>query len=363
MFKFSNSHIETFLDCRRKAFLQYWKDGTGYTPVTGVTEQAVGSLAHAMLASVLKGMELDEAVAKARLDWESTLTLALTNAGEFEVKRQMALAEGLVRAWCKVRLPKILEQFEVIGVERECEVPMGGDLVLMTRNDFDLRRKSDGALWAGEFKTTGTNSGSYFEGWRYATQSLTHVYAMKEKYGKVGEGVMFEFLYKGAKRKDSEGKDQYYSPLVKGYVKRGAPPFMQNEYAFEYTKSKGWEGCNSWEEMNLSQWIDLLPVEKLEEHLFNKEIYRNEGEWERWKRQAVAQMERVQGGLNDLAGGIDEDEVMDWVFPGNFNQSCFDDKYHHRCSYLDFDYGLVDDLEGSGRFQKRVPHHEKEFSA
>ncbi len=377
--KFSRSHDQTYVDCPRKGFLEYYYGGTGIVPRKLDLYQATGSLTHEMLRNVMQFAHefgklpapetVNGACYHAIQDYrksveESGLT-EVSGELELEMQRQAALAEGLARAWTMRRLPRILEEYEIVVVEEEHEIPFGPGQVLMSRLDGVLRRKVDGELLAGpEFKTTGWISEQYVESWRYSTQTLSHCLDIQHKYGVTPAGVQMEFLYKGVKKKQEDGTVTYYSPLVRGYRMQGE--FGELTYGFDSSlaRKKDWEVFDAYT-MGMEEWMNQLPEEVLDGMLFSSVIYRNPAELVEWQRQVSIRQGRIQAGLiilnEDHPTEEAADEIMASIFPARLDQFCYSNQYKKSCPYLEVCFHRIDDPLGSGVFVKRVPHHEGEF--
>src|SRR3990167_7265499 len=108
-----------------------------------------GGCVHAGLAALLDTSTVDEAVAWAlkRFDAEASIRGLDGDAPEAR-----ALIEALIRAWHRVRLPRWLEEFEVVSVEQEEQVALAEDVTLLARSDAVMRRKSDHLLFIISFR-------------------------------------------------------------------------------------------------------------------------------------------------------------------------------------------------------------------
>ena len=225
------SRVEAFQRCNRFRFLSYHENGIGLSPAKEPLPLAVGKAVHAGLASLLTDamnvpgpwgsdiMHEDAAVTVALADFaphRAALALDTTEAAAMAVpdpaaladqlartaldlgmaptdpslvalheqqrnaaaefdqwlyQEQAALVEGLVRAYARRRLRPLLEEFEVLEVEREGEWELaswerkcrhvgteevhGGhvSLVFMSRPDALLRSRLDNSLYLLSFKT------------------------------------------------------------------------------------------------------------------------------------------------------------------------------------------------------------------
>jgi hypothetical protein len=227
------SRIETFQSCPRKRWLEYHEgpSGRGIVSTRKPLPLAVGGSVHKGLESLLLGHSEDEAVAAALADFathRSALALdiaessaiaaevdpkdqgfdaqvlatardlgmspddpALTEllgrqrnaAAEFDDwlwREQASLVEGMIRAYSRRRLAPLLEEFEVLEVEREGDwelaqwegreirhdesVKLGTvysasadySLRFMSRPDALLRSRADNSLYLLSYKTAAT---------------------------------------------------------------------------------------------------------------------------------------------------------------------------------------------------------------
>jgi len=378
LWKFSRSHDQAYIDCPRYNFLQYYYNGKGIVLKKLDLYQSTGSLCHAILEMVMQQakqlgtvppVEVVNTICKVEKgEYRKSVEKAgLTETGslELEMARQSALAEGLARVWTLYRLPAILEEYEILGVEEEQEIPFGPGQVLLSRPDCTLRRKVDGELFAGpEFKTTGWINDDYLESWRYSTQTLSHGLDVMHKYGKEPTGVMMEFLYKGFKKKGEDGVYTYYSPLVRAFRMKGE--FGSEEYGFDSNlgRKKDWEAFDTYT-MGMDKWVDMLPLEVVTDMLYSTTIYRSDRELEEWKMQTALRQARIQAAyimlFEDKPTQEAADEIMATVFPARLDRYCYSNQYKKKCIYCDICYKKIDDPIGSGLYVEREPHHPGEW--
>ena len=205
------SRYETAQSCLRKRYYEYHHGGMGVVSARKPLPLAVGGSVHVGLAELLrkgqyyadicrdKTIPLDrasgwlsieqEGVAAALADFSqhenaidvdtgevaSRATLpadapALSEMDAYLYREQSALVEGMVRAYARRRLRPLVEQFEVLEVEREGEwqlcAPTSNDphedqmwgrpdIWFMSRPDALLRERESNQLYLLSFKTTG----------------------------------------------------------------------------------------------------------------------------------------------------------------------------------------------------------------
>jgi hypothetical protein len=222
------SRIESFQRCNRLRWLEYHQSGVGLTPARKPLPLAVGGAVHKGLETLLvaystsniddinvslpsiedTAVELaiadlaqyrnalavdpnEQAAMTAPTDLQQQMTATASELGveiddptlkalydtqangqsqfdEYLWKEQSALVEGLVRAYARRRLRPLLEEFEVLEVEREGTWELahvdpdkyyeddrrdGAAIVFCSRPDALLRSRSDNSLYLMSFKT------------------------------------------------------------------------------------------------------------------------------------------------------------------------------------------------------------------
>ena len=261
------------------------------------------------------------------------------------------LAIGLSKAWIRVRLPEIEQDYEVLCVEEERSLDLHDDdfhLILPVRLDAELRHKKLGTYHALEMKTTRSKQGYYFERFGYDIQTLMHSWVISYFHPNPHDchSILMEFLYKGY-----ENGKVFYSPFVRGFVKMGIPPYDETEYEVEskFARRKDWNPFNVWEEFNQDEWANKFR-KILDSQILNMTVTRNtEAELEDFKDQIFAAHKRIQVGLKALEVCVDENQrnqLLNTYFPLAYHQ--FD---HH---LINFD---MEEAIESGDYLIRVPHH------
>jgi len=206
------SRTETYQRCPRLRFLEYHQNGTGIAPARKPLALCVGGSVHVGLEHLLLGDTEDVAVAAALADFathrralalDTTELTAMTTVDPQSLESQMlataadlglpaddpslvalakqrdsasaqfddwlwqeqaSLVEGLVRAYSRRRLRPLLEEYEVLEVEREGDWELyegvhGTNLTVvpairfMSRPDALLRNRNDNSLYLLSFKT------------------------------------------------------------------------------------------------------------------------------------------------------------------------------------------------------------------
>jgi hypothetical protein len=153
------------------ADLAQYKNALAVDPSEAAAIAAPTDLQQQMAATASElGVELDDPTLKALYDTQAN---GQSQFDDYLWKEQSALVEGLVRAYARRRLRPLLEEFEVLEVEREgtWELASGGttydidstgryenhdndwSIVFCSRPDALLRSRADNSLYLMSFKT------------------------------------------------------------------------------------------------------------------------------------------------------------------------------------------------------------------
>lgn len=253
---------------------------------------ATGTWTHHGLAMLLSGTDIEKAVNEAKKGyWQEIKDRGLQiEPGEdvaYVADEQCALVEGMLRAYAVSQLPALLEEFEVLEVEREeCwqmdewgsisaypEIKQAGpvhELWFMSRLDALLLEKSSGDLYVQSYKTSGGWDSRKSKQNEHDMQGLSELASVenrlarwwtqlhaensgnveaftwgKEINPKLAEllkhspappkiqGIKMQFLMKGDRKEQPKGSGHriQYSPLIRGYKKEGV---ASPEYAFTW---------------------------------------------------------------------------------------------------------------------------------
>jgi len=366
------SRIETYQRCNRLRWLEYHEAGTGLAPAKKSLPLAVGGSVHKGLESLLRacigdllptsaGMEgLErEAVAAALADFsthKSALALDIAessalaatidprdagfnaqlvataaelgmspddpslgellsrqrnSAAEFDAwlwQEQAALVEGMVRAYARRRLRPLLEEFEVLEVEREGDWLLAKDwspafcddeLRFMSRPDALLRSRSDNSLYLLSFKTAASWDVRKARDAEHDMQGLSEGVEIEKRLGEWWDiihqwdghgcspsmftflkelpspprilGIRYEYLLKGSRYADKDLSARFglnvwaqRSHLIRAYSDEGQSrwcwsyDFLKDDGSTSKLYYKKWRPRAVWESMPIRQWIDML---------------------------------------------------------------------------------------------------------
>ncbi len=409
-----HSRIATHEHCPRERYWLYEHEGRGLERVALNIDAEVGSTVHRVLQDVLNAtqagrfgsevLERSLATHVAAFDAEVRergLALELASGYEADEDGNVQTQEGqlgmivdvysswirqIARAWCVVRLPRLVLEYEIVSTEQEEELLLAeGAVTFMARTDALLRRRCDGELFILNYKTVGEANQWWQEQWPLDMQTLSEVLPVEARLGQRVAGVLIEGLVKGGKRLQyPPGSGMWWinSPLVWSWRQDAVPPFAPSyaakyEWVGEDGKShrlgKGWHKQPMWEdEMGLAGWMEwLLENEReLVEQQFVSlpPILRSELACVRWQ-QGVEFNEQV---ISTKAGhmlGRDDFEWVNAAFPMHTSSgNCI--KYrggdvstganNGKCSCYELCHGIAASSPLDSGYRWRTPNHPKE---
>lgn len=264
--------------CERDRYLTYHAGDHGY----GWQKRAVsipattGGLVHGPIAEILQWCKThngefppDEVIYTAIQSGVSQyhkivetrgLSLVVDDAELIHrTKEQTTLLEGLVWAFCRVRLQSFLEEYEIIDVETEDVSVIGctcglGDLIgraeehdargcggigWMTRADVVSRRRLPPHTYRyDEFKTTSDATMNWEAQWKYRLQLKMGVLGRERELGVMIDTVAIHALIKGKNQSEwnpeegkASGPKYQNSPLVYGYRLPANYPLTPEQWA------------------------------------------------------------------------------------------------------------------------------------
>jgi hypothetical protein len=279
----SRSRIEA-RKCPRKYYYQYLAGERGYSESEkNIDPLGLGIMAHKGIETLFKTNNISLAVDAISLEAEPFKPTKEENLWELPTWDEAKhLSIALTMGWYRSQHEKFLDQYEVVMVEKEIEVPLAPNIVLIARADLVVRDRNDGTLGAVNWKTTNSTK-DWSSQWMYDIQAWTEGLAIeKELQERIG---WFKYigLYKGVKRGGT-----YSSPLIYGYK---VPSPKGDTYTTHYRK--GLEKICTWKTPTLAgpglgSWISWLPTDVVgEQFVISNPIFRNDEIVEEWLRQVV----------------------------------------------------------------------------
>lgn len=401
----SRSAVSAFQRCPRLRYWQYEAPNGTDTPGWESRKLAIplvtGIYVHQGLAEALLGASASEAAAHAKAMYMEEVGARGLQRDEGDgdeqaiIDEQSAHVEALVLAWCRVRLPRWQEEFEVVAVEQEDRIALSDDVVLAVRQDAIVRRKADGRMFVVNFKTVAQADERWMRQWETDMQIMTELLAAEARYGEQFGGVIIEGLVKGQRVgvdqwlkevRGDDAKDKVHaridrSRLLYGYKTEGDPPLTPKQYDWAGTTRKGWKKFRTWKEdfsgLNadgmrafgaspIDYWVRWLPEEVVEQcFAIVPPILRDASRIESCVRQIVAIEQDISNGTKSInfaaaydatEGHIEQAEhQLDRYFPQN-GHSCI---YPTRCGMFDMCWsaGISDDP--TSLYRTRVDHHQE----
>lgn len=373
----TRSKYVSWLQCQRKRYWEYEAPNSGGT--RGWERKALalplatGRHMHKIIEGLLSGQgeQADEVIRAEVLSYLAEaeargIDSEVTDDQLFVMQEQAALLEALGWAYARVRLPRILEAYEVVDVEREEFTLLSGDVGLQSRCDAILRRRSDGYLFIYNPKTVSSVDHRWRAQWEVDTQIMTETLAVERRLGEKVWGVLIDGIIKGSRVdvtadfKECRGEAAVAhrinrTRLLWGYRCDANPPLQPKPlFDWEGTTRKGWRKFPVWQANDLPgegspvrRWLSFLPVEVLEQSFLTMEpVMRDDEAMESAVRQIVSAERQI-------AGAIDF-HMLDEHFPQN-THAC---NYPLRCPMYDLCWlkGAAADPEAVG-YQPRVSNH------
>lgn len=334
----SRSAILEHFVCPYKHYLTYWAHGTGLHPARQSLDLLIGSTIHRGLQHLFEHCRVehpdgnfeeacvDEAVEVARDLWREELSkrpLGLKSSAEYDrldwiIAEQECLFEGLIRAFAIHKLPGILEEYEILEVEKE-EVFEGFSnyITFLGKADGLFLRKRDNALVVLSIKTTSQYADVTTRDILHDMQGVSESYLVQERLERwwniiresdcriVPEecnedvfrhlilcnnnppkilGVQYEYLVKGQRRKntyDESAPEEYFQqsflchPMKFDAVRKillgkGGSSLNPAEYKWKWGKGrqpKGWDKCDIWNDIGIKTWVEMLATGQVQPEL------------------------------------------------------------------------------------------------
>ena len=350
--KTDRTAMVAYRNCPRLRLLSRYAGGTGLdTPVKGLA-LLVGIAVHDALAGIWENKNIEELIAIGKASLEK-------DVDEDRRAEQVALFEGIVRAWYRVRYPKLLAEFEPVAIEHELTWNMGqkDDVTVWDyiRCDGLLRRRADGSLFYWEIKTSGDPGENWIKSWEHNSQILINTTAIEELLGERVHGVLIEGIAKGRLAPDKLKTSPWYGKVI-----------QQSPFCYVYVDPVTKEISLSWQRnyRKMETW-KLLPIKRLVNEVMSEAdcnalfvpvppIRPSQLALARHREQCLWQESGIAKALvickNDLS-------QIDRYFPMN-EDHCFR-YWGYPCSFMGmcFDEEVAKDPLGSGRYVARVPHH------
>lgn len=408
------SRIECWESCPRKRFLEYEWKGRGIQRANIIPpawELLTGIKVHegieCILLAIIAGEPWDSAsiAAQAVMQYRTEIEPSLMTIEDeqsrslllWEADQQYDLVRALVIAWATVSLPRYLQNYRPITVEKEQLLTLeynGQKVTIMTRTDILSQRLTDNGHVVHNLKTSSRPDNKWKQGFRYDQQVLMEAYVCEEDIKQQVGGVVIHGLAKGSKKEypEGSGKWQHSSPLIYCWYRPGDPPMTEPEFhaRYNYTctephlvgkpnKAGVRKECPGGVNHKLSgvykervesvypggipAWIAYLwqvDPELVREQMIELEpISRSAYEIERWKRMVIQREVEISKHAQLTMEAITSDNpsavnMLDYYFPMHTGHSnCL---WPRPCQFLDCCWGTADP-DDPDRFKPRIPNH------
>jgi hypothetical protein len=371
-----------------RRFLKYHAGpkGLGYEKISLTLPLATGIYTHSILAEVLvaarDGVLRDELTRKIITKNLSSYREDVKGRGfdevessdtAFIVNEQCHLIETLCWGWILIELPRLLEEFEILDVERE-ELAILGEteeiiVKQMSRPDFTARRRQDRQVGYHELKTSAFLNEDYVDSFRTSVQMAAGTLGVEARLGEPVTHYYVHVLNKGGRRK-FEGRGlvtptkRQYSHLCYARVVPARPPLNDVSWdlrGYWIDKTPVWEmefPAKPPEMSKAEYWVRNLAPEELKKSFSRIGPYdRQDTQIEMYKIGAVGEEQRWFFNLQFLKKIKDPWESREYqetiaaLFPRSWE--CQDCEFVPLC----FRHPGWSDPVGLGRYKIREPHH------
>lgn len=384
------SRIDAREECERKRYLNYDYTIEGY-PVKGLQRRTMslplinGVTMHEGHARVLGGQSVDDVVKAILGDYAAEIAKrGVFGEGDPKhlVREQGALLEGMLRAFVLEWVPRILEEYDIVSIEKPMQWEMAPGLVQNLRFDVVLRRKADGQLIILDFKSMPYVSDAWSQKLETSRQTSLYITAAQELFGEPVE-IAYLGVVKGSYRKDTAQSSPFFgqkiaaSPYTYAYALKGD---VGNVYQTAYTAKKGYQKIRTYEEMPTKEWLEWLWMHERQtvkdQFTFNPPIAPSPAELDADRELIIAEelefvaniekyeamkFEAERTGNQQLAAKAQR--FLDLVAAPKRKSTCYKYGMDSRCSMVGICYndGALENVLVDGEFEPREPHHATEL--
>lgn len=319
------------------------------------------------------------------------------------VREQTTLLAALVFGYCRITLPVLLEEFEILKVEQEEDLDLGSRTLLMSRRDLLLRDRTTGEAVMWDFKSSSTINDSYVEQWKSSPQMMVGARAASYLLGEPVKRFYIDVLMKGSMKPDyNEATGAYDGPrrqqsfLVWPYFKPGSPPLVPDEWQpfwkyacgdaancsknrsgqpHNHTLGKGWERklhpdpwkwVQSLRKGDLATAYQILGPYPIDDYKIDQYLRGQEQDEEDWIRRvgAANAAEDTYSSVAQAGWETQEfQEELDRLFPRSYQcENVYGAPCQFKALCFKTDPGWRDPI-GSGLYIPRAPHHAQEEAA
>lgn len=381
------SRIVAREDCERKRYLGFDFDLNGST-VHGLQRREMslpllnGDELHIAHARVLGGQEVDSVVQQT-IESYTIRVMSRGVHGEGDpkalIREQTMLLAAMLIAFKLIWVPRILEEYEIVSIEKPERWEIAPGLLMSFRFDTMLRRYSDGQLVTLDYKSMPYITEGFSQRMERSRQTSLYVLGAQELYG---ESVEIAYLgtVKGTWRKDTAmsspfvGQKIQASPYLYAYALKGP---LGDVYQTAYTSKKGFAKVRTYDEMTIQEWMQRLSDHEPEvlngSFTFVPPFSQTPTEMARIRALVVHEeleyldnIERYHAMRDEaLRTGNDSllnkaQQFLDMVAAPMRDEACFKFGMEYRCQFYGICHndGALENVMNDGEFEAREPHHQ-----
>ena len=383
------SRIVTREECPRKRFITYDYE-TGFS-VAGVQRKEMGlpllngDELHVAHARLLGGLSADKVVEQIIASYRTRVEArGVFGEGDSEalITEQSMMLSAMLLAFEKEWMPRILDEYEVLSIEKPQQYELAPGLVMSLREDTSLRRFGDGMRVTLDYKSVPYITDDFAKRMERSRQTSLYVLAAQAIYDEPVE-IAYLATAKGTRRKDTAKSSPFFgqriqaSPYLYGYMLKGG---VGTVYQSAYTPKKGFEKFRTYEEMPISEWVDYLWTHEREtvkeQFSFVPPFSQTPGEMERIRKQVIFEeldyLKKVEQyyalynkGIRDGNDALlsQAQEFLDNIAAPMRDEVCYKYGQDNVCSCFNICHndGALDRVLEDGEFEPREPHHTTEL--
>jgi hypothetical protein len=373
-------------NCERKRYLAFDFDLNGST-TRGIQRKEMslpllnGDELHIAHARVLGGQDIDSVVKQIMTSYESRVKTrgiyGEANPTQL-IREQSNLLSAMLIAFAYVWLPRILDEYDVVTIEKPERWEIAPGLMVSFRFDTMLRRKSDGQLVTLDYKSMPYISEGWAQKMERSRQTSLYVAGAQELYGEPVE-IAYLGTVKGTWRKDTARSSPFYeqkiqaSPYLYAYTLKGG---VGDVYQTAYTSKKGFQKVRTYEEMPIREWMDWMwhnerdvvneqftfvpPFSQTPQEMarIRALVVHEELEYlENIDRYHAMRDEALKTGNEALLAKAQE--FLDLVAAPMRDEHCFIYGMENKCAFYNICHneGAMENVMDDGEFEAREPHH------
>lgn len=275
----------------------------------------------------------------------------LTNYGQ----ESYNLLVGLLYGATIHVLPRIMREYDVLGVESEQYYTWKGRHMFMSRPDLVLRRRADNTVWVPDWKTTKWKDPEWLLQWQYAIQ--LHLQAAAVQQTNPSWDVQGSIVFGAYKGYLDEYRHERKSPYT--YIFHNTPGLQGLAKTYTPKYVAGWPriSASMYPDGGLYKWVERMaldyPAVLAEQYPTSQPIMLNTAMVEQ-----VADERMYRNALIHTWRDHRESIPMAQAFP-HTTSAC------KRCNYKEACWapGITQDPLASGLYVPRTPNHELERRA